>query len=293
MQTSDTSRTAFLMLLSAMLIYGTIGIFRRYIPLSSGMLAFSRGIIGSAFLWLFLRIRGHRFNMKIPGRKLLLLILSGAMMGANWMLLFESYNHTTVAKATLCYYMEPMIVILAAPFLFREKLPLRKLLCVLAAFGGMVLVSGVLEGAQSGSNDLLGVALGLGSAVLYAAVVLMNKKITGVGAYEKTILQLLSAALIMVPYLLLTEDASALSLAPASALMLGIVCIVHTGIAYALYFGSIEHLRAQTVALVSYADPITAILLSALLLHEPMTPLGVMGAALVLGSTLLSEKIKA
>ena len=183
-------------------------------------------------------------------------------------------------------------VILASPFLFREKLPAAKILCILTAFFGMVLVSGVLESAQSGANDMLGVALGLCSACMYAAVVLMNKKITGVGAYEKTILQLLSAAAIMVPYLLLTEDFSVISLPPAGAIMLGIVCIVHTGIAYALYFGSIEHLPAQTVALVSYADPIAAILLSALLLHEPMTLLGGVGAVLVLGSTILSERIK-
>ena len=289
MENTISDQSALLRMIISMLIYGTIGIFRRHIPLSSGIIACARGLIGSAFLALFLAVRGKKIKRTGSGKQLLLLILTGAMIGFNWILLFEAYNYTTVAVATLCYYMQPVIVIAAAPFLFGERLDLRRKLCVAAALLGMVLISGIVENGIPAVGELKGILLGLGAALLYASVVLTNKRITGVDIYEKTITQLLSAALVLIPYLLVTEDLSAIKPDAASLGLLLTVGIVHTGIAYALYFGSIEHLRARTSALLSYIDPVTAILLSSLLLGERMTIWGITGAVLVLGSTIISE----
>ena len=283
------NRLSVLALVISMVIFGTIGIFRRAIPLPSEVLAFARGVLGSVFLLLVLRVSGRKFDLRSASKHLWLLILTGAMIGLNWILLFEAYNYTSVAIATLCYYMQPVIVILASPLLFRESLPRFKVLCVAVALAGMVFVSGVPEGGLPTAGEARGVLYGLAAAALYATVVLMNKCIQGVGTYEKTILQLSAAAVVLVPYLAVTEDFSALALTPFAVIMVLVVGVVHTGIAYALYFGSMDGLRAQTVALMSYIDPVTAILLSALLLQEPMTPLGVLGAALVLGSTVVSE----
>lgn len=283
------NRPALLMLTASMVIWGTLGIFRRYIPLSSGMLAFVRGAVGAAFLLVWLALRRQPVRWSFPRRILLLLLFSGALIGVNWMLLFEAYNYTSVATATLCYYMAPVLVILASPLVLRESLPLRKILCVIVALAGMFFVSGAADGGLPGAGEARGIACGLAAAVLYASVVMLNKKLQGVGTYERTILQLAAAALVMVPYLWATEDFSALTLTPRTAVLLLIVGVVHTGVAYALYFGSMGGLRAQTVALFSYLDPVTAILLSALLLREPMTASGVLGAVMVLGSTIVSE----
>ena len=272
-----------------MLIYGTIGIFRRAIPLSSGILACTRGLMGALFLLGLLAVRKKPFDRDSVGNKWGLLLLSGALIGINWIFLFEAYNYTTVATATLCYYMAPVLVILASPLVLRESLPPRKLLCVAVALLGMVFVSGAADNGLPSAGEARGIAYGLAAAVLYAVVVMLNKKIEGVGTYEKTILQLSAAAVVLLPYLAVTEDLSALSVTPFAAGMLLLVGVVHTGIAYALYFGSMDGLRAQTVALFSYIDPVTAILLSALLLHERMTAFGVLGAVLVLGSTIVSE----
>ena len=282
-------KKSLLMLASSMVIYGTIGIFRRYIPLSSGLLACARGFIGALFLLGLLAVRGQPLRLIGLGRKWLLLVLSGALIGFNWIFLFEAYNYTTVAAATLCYYMQPVIVVLCSPFLFHESLPPRKLLCVAAALLGMVFVSGVPDSGLPSPGEAKGIAYGLAAAVLYASVVMLNKKIPGVGTYEKTILQLASAAVVLVPYLAVTEDFSGLSFSPLAVVMILILGVVHTGFAYALYFGSMDGLRAQTVALFSYIDPVTAIILSALILHEKMTVFGVIGAVLVLGSTIVSE----
>ena len=289
MKREESSLNSYLMLISAMLLYGTIGVFRRYIPLSSGMLAFSRGLLGSLFLWGLVRLRGRGRAEWIGRKDLLLLALTGALIGANWMLLFEAYNHTTVATATMCYYMQPTLVILLSPLVLRERLTARRLACAGAAVAGMAFVSGVADGGGISARDLSGVAFGLGAAALYATVILLNKRVQVEDAYKKTAIQLTAATVALAPYVLLTEDFAAIRLDARAAALVLIVGIVHTGVAYAMYFGSMKRLRAQTIALLSYIDPVFALLLSAAVLHEPITPLGLLGAALIIGSALVSE----
>ena len=274
-------------LILAVLLFGTIGLFRRGIALPSSVVALGRGFIGTLFLLLYALLRGRRLDGAAIRRKLPWLILSGGLIGFNWILLFESYRYTTVATATLCYYMAPVIVILASPWLLKERLTLRRGLCAGAAVLGMIPVSGVLTEGRSG--NLRGVLFGLGAAALYASVVLVNQRLREMDALEKTVVQLGAAALILLPYVLATEEAAALRWDGRSLLLLAILGIVHTGWAYALYFGSMGALPAQTVALCSYMDPVTAVLLSALVLREPLGAAGAVGAALVLGAALVSE----
>ncbi len=287
MKTQATSALRSLTL--SMLIFGTIGIFRKYIPLSSGMLAMLRGFIGMAFLLLLVFLQRKPLSFQNIRKNLGILVLSGGLIGLNWILLFEAYQYTSVAVATLCYYMAPVIVILASPLLLKESLTLRKVLCVLAAFVGMVFVSGVLSGTLPQARERTGILLGLGAACLYACVILLNKKLGPIDAYDKTILQLGSAALVLLPYNLLLPGTMDGTVSWVTALLVAIVGIVHTGIAYALYFGSMEKLSAQTIALYSYIDPVAAIFLSLVVFREPIGWQGLLGAILILGSTLVSE----
>ncbi|MBP3940139.1 MAG: DMT family transporter [Christensenellaceae bacterium] len=275
-------------LILSMLIFGTIGIFRKYIDLPSGFIAFARGLVGSIFLVLLLALRKQK-RKTIKKKKLLPLFISGIFLGFNWILLFEAYRYTSVAAATLAYYMAPVIIIFAAAFLFREKLTLQKVLCSAAALIGMALVSGIFDAGFSGSRELIGIGFGLAAAVLYASVVLMNKKLGDIPAYEKTILQLASAAVVILPYSLLTENISAASFDLGQIGMLILVGILHTGIAYALYFGSLEKVSAQNAAILSYIDPISAVLLSAFFLGEAMGTMQIIGAVLVLGASILID----
>ncbi len=285
---NQNTKKPLLMLMTSMFIFGTIGIFRKQIPFSSGMLAFSRGVIGTVFLLLLTKCRRRRFS-PVGAKTVLWLAASGVAMGFNWILLFEAYRYTTVSVATLCYYMEPAFVTLASAVLLKEKLTVKSGVCTVTALAGMLLVSGVTQSAAFSSGEYRGVLMGLGAAVLYSTVVLMNKRAAGVDAYEKCIIQLSAAAVIMIPYLLLTEDVSAITFSPGSVLCLLLLGIVHTGIAYALYFGSMDGLKAQTIAIFSYIDPVVALILSALLLAERMSVLQMAGAVLILGSAVLSE----
>lgn len=282
---------SYVALIGSMLIFGTLGVVRRYVPLSSAMLALCRGALGSVFLLIFVLVRGGK--LKLPERKATLwLVLTGAIMGLNWMLLFEAYSYTTVAAATMCYYMQPTIVILLSPLVLRERLSGRKLACAAAAIVGMLFVSGVLSGGIGQVQDIRGIAFGLGAAALYAAVIILNKKVVVEDIYAKTVIQLAGAALVMIPYVLLTEGVPELTLTAADIGMVLLVGIVHTGITYALYFGSMQRLKAQTVAVMSYIDPVFALLLSAAVLHESLTPLGIAGAVLIIGSAIISETAK-
>ena len=233
------------MLVASMVIFGSIGIFRRALPVSSAALACFRGASGALLMAAAAKLRGRRLLPHAGARTTALLILSGALMGCNWILLFEAYSATTVATATLCYYMEPSLVILLSPLVFGERITLKRGLCVLASAAGMIC--------------------------------------------GKTILQLLSAAAALVPYLLVCPPELPAQWTIAQTALLLVVGFVHTGLAYALWFGCMDGLRAQTVALFSYLDPVTALVLAALVLHERMTPAGIAGAVLILGAALFSE----
>jgi len=289
MQPNKEVSKSYMMLIGAMLIYGTIGIFRSYIPVSSALLACIRGIIGTVFLCVFVKLKGRRIFAPIGKKAFILLMITGALIGVNWIFLFEAYRFTSVATATLCYYMEPTILILLSPIVLKEKLTAKRIICAFVALTGMVFVSGIIDSGGITYGETKGIIFGLAAALLYAIIILINKKIEIDDAYEKTIIQLAFAAIALIPYILLTEDITKIDLNTVQIILVIIVGIVHTGIAYALYFTSIQHLKAQSIAILSYIDPVFALILSALILKEHMSVLGIVGAVLIIGSSIVSE----
>lgn len=273
-------------LVIAMLIVGSIGIFVHFIAMPSAVVAAARAIIGTLFLLLTIISKRTAIQWKFVKQNAIYLIISGAAIGFNWIFLFEAYQYTTVAVATLCYYMAPAFVILLAPIVLKEKLTPLNILCTLFALLGAVLISGVLGG--SGAN-LTGVFYGLLAAVLYASIMILNKKMKGLSGLELTFFQLTVATCVMLPYVLITENLVNLLWTPQSMSLLLIVGIIHTGLVYQLFFSAMNQLPAQTSSLLSYIDPITAIFLSAWLLQEKLSPIQVMGTVLILGSALVNE----
>ncbi len=271
----------------SMLIFGTIGIFVKYIPLTSGMIAMARGFMGAAFLLFVMLLSGKKPSFSAIKKNALALIISGAAIGINWIFLFEAYNYTSVAVATLCYYMEPVLLIVLTPFVLKQKLSTKKILCVPVALVGMVLVSGVLSAEQNIS--LVGVALGLCAAVFYTSVVLTNRFLKDISSYDSTLVQLFVAALVITPYNFVVGMQPTGVVDAKAVIMLVVVGFLHTGLTYYLYFSSMKGLPSETVAIYSYIDPAFAILLSVFFLHEPMTVSGVVGAVLILGACLASE----
>ena len=270
----------------AVVLYGTIGMFLRYVHAPSELVALCRGVIGASFIFLYQRFRGQRPDRAAIRKHLPLLLLSGVSLGLNWIFLFAAYMKTTVAIASLCNYLAPAVVILIAPAVLRERLDLRKLPFVLLAFIGILLVSGVPE---HGGADTGGVLLGLAAAAFFVLLVICNRKLRAVPALDRTMLQLAVSAATILPYVLVRDPGALPGIDLASwgiILMLG---ILHTGLAYCFYFGGMGSLPVQTVAILGYLEPVVSVLCSALFLREAMTPLGWVGTVLVLVSAAVSE----
>lgn len=273
-------------LIIAMLIVGSIGIFVHYMPISSALIAAARAVIGTLFLLFVILIQRKTINWPKVRENGRYLVISGAAIGFNWIFLFEAYQYTSVAIATLCYYMAPAFVVILAPLVLKEKITRFNIICTGFAMFGAVLISGVLSGGES---NLLGVGYGLAAAVLYASIIILNKKTKGLSGLELTFFQLLVAACVMVPYILLTEDISAVNWTPQIIGLLLFVGTIHTGLVYQLFFSAMNKLPTQTSSILSYIDPITAIFLSAIILKQGLTLVQVLGTILILGSALSNE----
>ncbi len=277
-----------LMLIASMTIFGTLAPFVRKIAVSSGELALYRAVFAAVLIGAFLLITKQKIPFGKIKKEIPLLLFSGMAMGINWILLFEAYKYTTVSVATLSYYFAPVIVTLVCPFLFREKLSAKQILCFVMSTVGLILVIGI-NPAESGGNNTKGILFGLGAACFYATVILLNKFIKTIDGIHRTFLQFLSAIIILVPYVLVTGSINIMSLSSTGWINLLIVGIVHTGITYCLYFSSLKELPGQKAAILSYIDPLVAVIVSVTILNEKISIAQIVGGILILGFTLLNE----
>ena len=251
-----------------------------------GGLCHRRGVLGSSFILLFLKARGRVLDRAAIRRNARWLIFGGVFLGLNWIFLFAAYMRTTVAVASLCNYMAPLIVIVIAPIALRERLDRRKLPCVAVAFAGIVLVSGVWDGDV---GDASGVAAGMAAAACFVGVVISNRKLRGIDALDKSAVQLMVSALTILPYVLINNWGAAPQVDGRSVLIVLMLGVVHTGVAYCMYFSGMGSLPVQTVAILGYLEPVVSVLCSALFLREAMGVAGWIGAALILGAAAVSE----
>ena len=275
--------------LLAMAIFGTIGLFVRYIELPSSLIAFCRGVTGTVFLLLVLALLKKKLNRQALVENAKLLIISGAALGFNWIFLFEAYRLTSIASATLTYYMAPVIVIALSPFILKERVSAFQWLCVGIALLGMSFIAGIWEG--SASTGFKGIVMAFIAACFYAGIVISNKFMKNLGPYDSSIAQLAISALVLIPYLCLTLTPSTLHFDTTTVLLTLTVGVVHTGVAYWLYFSALPTLSASRIAIFAYIDPAIAIVCSVFILKEPISGLGMVGAVLILGATLVSEMV--
>ena len=272
----------------ARLIFGTVGIFSKQVPLPSGTVALSRSVIGLLFLIALMIVRRRAPSLRAVRRNAALLVASGVCLGLNWVLFFAACRATTVPTATLAYYLAPAFMVVGALLVYKERVSLLRALSVATALVGMLFASGVIEGGAEGVT-LKGILFGAGAAIIYAAIVLMNKGMKDIDSLDKTGVQFAVASLILLPYTFIVEKPSASALDPRCVLLLLIIGIFHTGVAYALYFGSISKLSPTSVGMLGYIDPIVSIAVSVAFFSEPLSPWALVGALLIIGASAGSE----
>lgn len=277
-----------IMLIISMTVFGTIGLFVKNISLSSGEIALWRAVLAAALIGIFLLITRQRIPFRKIKKEIPILLASGCAMGINWIFLFEAYKYTSVSAATLSYYFAPIIVTLVCPFLFKEKMGAKGWICFGASTVGIVLITG-LGNISEGSNHFLGILFGLLAALFYATVIILNKFIKNVGGIHRTFLQFLAAVVTLIPYVLFTSGIQVHTLSGKGIVYLLIVGLIHTGVTYCLYFSSLGALKGSEAAILSYIDPLVAVLVSVFILGEKMSILQIIGGLLILGFTLWNE----
>lgn len=267
-------------------LYGTLGLFLSMINVNSDFVVFCRGTIGALFILLVKIIRKDSFNFKAIKKNLPYLAICGISLGLNEMFLFIGYKYA-VSLASLGNYTAPISVIVISAILYKEKLNIKQILCVIASFLGIILISGVLT---SSNTDLRSLMYGLLASIGFIFLVLFSKKLGDINPLDKTFIQLLFTSLAVLPFVIINKsiptvfDLKTISI----LLMLG---ILHTGFAYLLYFDAIKTLEPIKIALIGYVEPVLSVLIGALLLNEPMDIYGIIGTILIIGSAIVSELV--
>jgi len=276
----------------SMLIWGSIGLLVRGIDLPSMGIAFLRAVTASVFLGVLGIWMLNKDSKTAIINNIKPLMITGLAMGFNWLLLFQAYKYTTISNATLSYYFAPVFIAVLSPLVLGEKFTAKKISSVFAAMLGLYLIlsSQSAQPAAAGYNHLLGITYGLGGAAFYAIIILTSKRMKGISGFETSLVQLATAAIVMLPVTLINVGAGTiLSMDKTSWLLILTLGIVHTGIAYANYFSAIKDIDGQSIAVLSYIDPISAVVLASVVFGEVMSTQQILGGLLILGSTLYSQ----
>ena len=293
---------ATIKVLIAMLLWGSLGVFVKNISLESVEISFFRGIIGSIFLGIVLLIKmrskkksdediyletSKNEYKKKDKKSIIVLIISGMAIGFNWVFLFNSYNYITVANATIVYYLAPVIVIFVSPIFLKEKLTSKKVVAVICAMCGLILI--VKTNTSNVNIDLTsGIINAFMAACLYASVIILNKFIKNVDDYKKTFIQIFMASMVLLPWVIYRDKNVFDSI--KSIILILVLGIAHTGIAYCLYFSAMKDLKAQSIAILGYIDPVSSVVFSIFLLREPFSIYQLIGGVIILISAIISEK---
>lgn len=277
----------YLMFVAAMLIFGSNGVFASMLEMSGAQLVLLRTLIGGAVLLIIILISRSRTPKEVLLREKWRLLFAGVCLGANWALLFEAYNLMNVSLATLTYYTAPVLVLVLAPLVLKERQNGLAYLGMAVVIVGMLLVVGTDFG--EGGVSATGLIVGLGSAVFYAMLMLVNKQITGVSGLNLTFIEIVIAAVILLPYVFATSGGVQLPTDARGIFALLFLCTVNTGFACWLYFSSMNRLPAKAVALMGYFDPVSALIFSAVFLDERLSGVQLAGAVLVLAGALVGQ----
>ncbi len=273
--------------ISAMLIFGFNGILATAIPWYSYEIVLARTSIGALFMLSIIFINKKPFKFYNEVQSFKVLIISGILMGLNWMFLYEAYNQLGVGLAQIFNSTGPAVAMFLSPFLFKEKLEKHKILSLTIVALGMFFVY---------SNNLSvgltsGLLCGIGGCLTYAGFLICNHFPIKIKAAERTMWQL-TVASIMVLTFIIYRGTGFPNFSFKILLPVLIIGIISTGFAMNIMFAAIQKLPLQTVSIYSYLEPMSALVFSALILKERMTFLQIIGITLILGGTTFSELYK-
>ncbi len=276
-----------LILIIVMALWGSLGIFVRNIPISSLLLSFSRAVIALPILMLVVKRSGLTLKACLRKENIPLMI-SGAMIGLAWVLFFAGFRLTSIANVTFIYNMCPIYVLILSPILLKERITAAQIIAILVAFFGFVLI--IAQAVDFSDAATLGIAAATLSGLLYAMIVIINRKYaTHLSGEAVAFIQMLFTLLALLPFVFGSRPLEQFSaMDPLAWLLLLVLGVFHTGLAYIGYFQSYKTCSASTVAQFTYLDPAFALLFGYFLANETLTWIQGIGGFLILGSTFLT-----
>ncbi len=275
-------------LVLVMILWGSLGVFTRSIPLSAFSLSFLRAFIALPVLFVVMKMK------KADKVKLSLLkpyLISGVLLGFGWLTLFYGFKHTSISSAVMIYNMCPVYVMIAAPLVLKEAISKLQIAVISVSFLGLSLIVGqnVLEG-----YGYMGMVLSAVSGMLYATIVLINRSIKfRVDNQTATFVQIFIAMIVLLPFVLIDGNILTVVKLDAIAIIYTILLgVLHTGVAYTLFFSLSAHMKSVEIVSYSYLEPLFGILFSVIFVGEALTFPQMIGGLLILGSTYIGEMLK-
>lgn len=275
-------------LVLVMVIWGSLGVFTRSIPLSALSLAFLRALLALPVLFAVLKMKKTE---KVEWRLLKPYIISGSLLGFGWLTLFYGYKHTSISSAVIIYNMCPVYVMIAATLLLKETISKIQIAVVFFAFLGLFMIVG--QNLSEGYG-YLGMALSAVSGMLYATIIIINRSIRSrVDNQTGTFVQISAAMIVLLPFVLAEGNILTVRDLDAAAVIYTILLgVLHTGIVYTIFFSLTTQMKSVEIVLYSYLEPLFGILFSVIFIGEKLTVLQIIGGILILGSTYIGEILK-
>lgn len=283
--------TGVLGILLASFIWGTLPIILKQINGASHVIVFYRVFFAFLAISLLFLVRGKTALLKVPNRRTVIIMMQqGVLLGINWMLFIGAFQYAKVATVELLCYAGPLLVTILAPFVLHEKLKPTIFIPLGFSFVGLLIIL-VPHGVNFDQSELLGASMASLSAFTYAALTLRNKKV--LPSVKTTVFvwyEYLAASLFLLPFALYSTAIGNGPTGAVSFFWLVTIGVVHTGFTGLLFFAGLRRLRADQSAILTYMEPVSAIVLAALLLREPLTlPTIIGGLMVVVGGTLVAR----
>lgn len=276
-------KLGYLFIILAMLIWGSVGIFARFIPQPSQVIVFYRVVFAFGSL-LVMSIYKQELDFNLKGNNRLLILMMGIALALNWLFFFKAVKTTTIASATLSYYTSPIILTILSVIFLKERLTKKGIAALALGFIGISVM--LLNDITLASAKLTGVGYGLIAAICYAVFALINKLVSDLSASYLTLLQTGIAGLILFPFIIQYQFPDVESL-----LLLLIMGVVHTALGLILYIKGLRISKVQEVGALSYLDPVSAILFALIIFGEIPGINTIIGGGLILiGSYVILSK---
>ncbi|MCL2322177.1 MAG: EamA family transporter [Oscillospiraceae bacterium] len=258
-------------------LFGFSALFARFIGQSALVITFGRVLFSSIFLAILILVSKQNLRVEIK-KDALLFIVTGINLAVHWFSFIESIRVSNVAVGTVTFSTFPVFIAFFEPLMFKEKLQVKAVICALIMLFGVAVVA-MNFGKYSDSTYTTGIVLGLASSLTYAVMTLLNRRFSArYSSYVIVFYEQSTAAIALLPFIIAMKPSVTLN----DAGLLLLYGIVFTAIAHGLFVKGLRTVKASIASIISGLEPVYAILLAFVFLHEPSKLQEIIGGVMII-----------